>query len=543
MKTLTRFLLGMLLTALSLAGAHADLHIPHLGNGTYANPIIYADYSDPDVIRVGDEYYMVASSFTCMPGIPVLHSKDLVNWTIINHVYTSLPFDRYRFPAHANGSWAPSIRYHDGRYYVHFCTPEEGLFVATTDHPAHPWTLQQMVHVAKWEDPCPFWDDDGQAYLVHSIHRGGPAVLHRMSPDGMRLLDNGVTVYHDIEENPVLEGLKMMKKEGYYYILAPAGGVATGWQTVLRSENIYGPYESRRVLEPGNGINGPHQGGLVETQTGEWWFIHFQDKGVYGRIVHLQPAEWRDGWPVIGSDPEGTGTGIPVLVHRKPDVGAEYPVAIPQTSDEFDSEKLGLQWQWQAIERPEWYSLTDRPGHIRLFAVPCPTEHGNLYYAGNLLLQKISAPDLTATIKLTASFTDPGERAGITVFGTSYSYLALVKTDTGHRISLYEGRYDRLAVTPGEVLFVDTDAHTVWLRTDIVFPKNYDVPPDLSEPNFPDAICEYSYSFDGEEFIPIPHAVELEKGGWIGAKVGIFASSPNIVPGGGYADFEYFRVE
>ncbi|MDR0811707.1 MAG: glycoside hydrolase 43 family protein, partial [Paludibacter sp.] len=224
-------------------------------DGTYRNPVVFADYSDPDLIRVGSDYWLVASSFTCMPGIPLLHSKDLVNWHIVNYIYPQLPLERYNKPVHGEGSWAPAIRYHNGMFYVYFCTPYDGLFVARTANPLGEWNLHQMLAVEKWEDPCPFWDDDGQAYLAHSIHRGGPAIIHKMSADGLRLLDDGVTVYHNIEENPVLEGLKLYKRNGWYYIFAPAGGVSTGWQTVLRSRNLYGTYESRRVLSEGNGIN------------------------------------------------------------------------------------------------------------------------------------------------------------------------------------------------------------------------------------------------------------------------------------------------
>lgn len=188
------------------------------GDVTYRNPIIYADYSDPDVIRVGDDYYMVASSFTCQPGIPVLHSKDLVNWTIVNHVYTRLPLERYDVPQHGQGSWAPAMRYHDGKFYVYFCTPEDGLFVAYTKDPIKKWKLKPMLRVAQWEDPCPFWDEDGKTYLIRTKLCGGPAVLHRMSDDGLSILDAGKTVYYDPYKNPVLEGLKMMKRNGWYYI-------------------------------------------------------------------------------------------------------------------------------------------------------------------------------------------------------------------------------------------------------------------------------------------------------------------------------------
>lgn len=499
------------------------------GNGNYRNPIIHADYSDPDVIRVGGDYWMVASSFTCIPGIPVLHSKDLVNWEIVNHVYDRLPLNKYDRPAHGEGSWAPAIRYHDGIYYVYFCTPQDGLFVAKTSDPRSDWELTQMVEVAKWEDPCPFWDDDGQAYLAHSIHRGGPAIIHRMSADGLHLLDNGTVVYHDEEANPILEGLKMEKRDGWYYIFAPAGGVENGWQTVLRSRNIFGPYEARKVMEAGtNGINGPHQGALVETQTGEWWFINFQSKGIYGRVTHLQPAKWTaDDWIVIGEDKDGDGIGNPVLSHKKPNVGKVYPVMNPQTSDDFTLPTPGKQWQWQANPREEWYSLSDRPGYMRLFAIPCPSEHGNLYYAGNLYLQKLPAPTFTAVTCLESNFSAEGECAGLIMMGNEYSYIALEKTAESNRIVVVMGKYDKYAVTPVVHTTAPADASKVWFKVSL-----------LNENE-----CEYSYSLDGITYNRLGTTYQVKPGMWIGAKVGIFASSPNIVSSDGYADFDYFMIE
>lgn len=517
----------LLILLLSGVNVHGQW-VADMGNGSYKNPVIHADYSDPDVIRVGDDYWMVASSFTCIPGIPVLHSKDLVNWEIVNHVYDKLPLAKYDKPAHGEGSWAPSIRYHNGIYYVYFCTPNDGLFVARAADLRGEWDLTHVVDVVKWEDPCPFWDEDGNAYLVHSIHRGGPAVMHRMSADGLRLLDNGTVVYHNEEENPILEGLKMEKRDGWYYIFAPAGGVENGWQTVLRSRNIYGPYEARKVMEEGGtGINGPHQGALVDTPSGEWWFINFQSKGIYGRVTHLQPASWTsDGWIVIGEDKDGDGIGNPVSSYRMPDVGKKYPTVIPQTSDSFSSSTFGKQWQWQANPREEWFSLTARPGYMRLHAIPCPSEHGNVYYAGNLYLQKIPAPTFTAITTLEAKFTDAGECAGLIMMGNEYSYIALEKAESTNRIVVRTGKYDKYAVTPQEHGAVDTKTDKVWLKVQLLNDKE----------------CQYSYSLDGTNYTRLGGTCAVTPGMWIGAKVGIFASSPNIVQGRGYADFDYFEL-
>ena len=200
-----------------------------------------------------------------------------------------------------------------------------------------------MVKAENWEDPCPLWDNDGNAYLVRSKLCGGALYLHRLSADGSRILDNGTEIFRDPDQ-PTIEGPKFLKKDGYYYIFAPAGGVPNGWQTVLRSKNIYGPYQNKIVLHTGNTkINGPHQGGIVELKSGEWWFMHFQDKDFYGRIVHLQPVSWSNNWPLIGIDNNNDGISEPVMEYKKPDVGKTYPVIIPQTSDEFNNEELGLQ--------------------------------------------------------------------------------------------------------------------------------------------------------------------------------------------------------
>ncbi len=491
------------------------------GAGKYTNPVIHADYSDPDVIRTGDDFWMVASSFHAMPGIPVLHSRNLVDWEIVSYVYPSLPFGRYDRPAHGEGAWAPSIRFHDGRYYVYFCTPDEGLFVAVADDPRGPWQLTHMVDVAKWEDPCPLWDDDGRAYLVHSLHRGGPAIVHRMSPDGMRLLDDGVTVYCDTVANPILEGMKMMKRDGYYYILAPAGGVAEGWQTVLRSRSVYGPYEARRVLESGDtGINGPHQGGLVDTpDASEWWFVHFQQKGIHGRVVHLQPARWTDdGWIEMG---EG---GHPVAGHRRPSAGEGCEPVRIQGSDDFNDSVPGLQWQWQANPRAEWLSLADRPGWLRLNAVNCPSEKGNIYYAPNLYLQKIPSERFVATTVVEPHFADSLTRAGLVMFGKEYSYVAV----TSDSVIVVTGRGNkRFPVRLKTEASAPCKASRIWLRAELL----------------PGDVCQYSWSTDGKDFAPLGPPCRVTPGVWVGAKVGLFCITPSLVPTTSHADFDWFEIE
>ena len=291
----------------------------------YTNPILHLDYSDPDAIRVGEDYWMTASSFNCFPGLPILHSRDLVHWEQVGAALTDYPCDGsdddFRTTVqHGKAVWAPAIRYHDGWFYIYVGDPDRGIFMVRTQDPVGKWEAPVWVVRQKgFIDPCPLWDDDGRAWLSHGLagsRAGLKSVLFvaPMSADGTCLEGPSRIVYDGHEAQPTIEGTKFYKRDGWYYIFSPAGGVATGWQTVLRSKDPYGPYEERIVMAwaPGT-INGPHQGAWVQAQDGSDWFIHFQDKGAYGRIVHLQPMQWLvSGWPLIGEDPDGDGVGHPV---------------------------------------------------------------------------------------------------------------------------------------------------------------------------------------------------------------------------------------
>jgi beta-xylosidase len=512
--------------------APAYPHTPDLGNGSFRNPVIFADYSDPDVIRVGDDFYMTASSFNCAPGLPVLRSKDLVNWTILGHVFQNYPVKGFDAPQHGGGVWAPSLRHHHGEFYVYFGDPDHGVFMAKAKNPAGPWSPLHRVQPAKgWIDPCPFWDDDGSAYLVHAWAKSRAGInsvltLCRMSPEGMKLLDEGKVVFDGNAHHPIIEGPKLYKRNGWYYIFAPAGGVKTGWQTVLRSKNIFGPYEDKIVLAQGRtDINGPHQGGWIETQTGESWFVHFQDRGAYGRVIHLQPMQWVNDWPVIGDDADGDGTGEPVTVFQKPNVGHSHPVAVPQTTDEFDSAKLGLQWQWQANFQEKWFSLTARPGWLRLFCPAIPGKAVNLWSVSQLLLQKFPAPEFTVTTKLDFSHLAEGEKAGLLVMGLDYFHLAVERTANGCRFikaacrNAHEGGRE---VTEGEAA---AEGNLVFFRVEIGR----------------GAVCRFSHSRDGNEFIPLGKPFTAREGNWVGVKVGLFGLSTGGAEKTGHADFDWFK--
>ena len=503
-------------------------------DGTYKNPIIFSDYSDPDVIRVKDDFYMVSSSFNCTPVIPVLHSKDLVHWTIIAHVSENLPSTEFDRPQHGKGCWAPSIRFYKGEFYVYYGDPDLGIYMSKTKDPAGPWEPLLLVKQAKgWIDPCPLWDDDGKAYLVHAWAKsrvGFNSVLtvNRMSTDGKRILDDGTMVFDGHGKHPTIEGPKFYRRNGYYYIFAPAGGVSTGWQTVLRSKNVYGPYEDKIVLDQGTtAVNGPHQGGWIETQTGESWFVHFQEFGAYGRIIHLQPMMWNGDWPIIGVDPDRDGRGEPVLTWKKLYSGTLYSIAVPQTSDEFDSTKLGLQWQWHANHLDQWYSLTAKPGVLRLQAIEVPENCINLWSVPNLLLQKLPAPQFTATTCIMFNSMNIGEKAGLVVMGLDYSYIAMVKEPNGIHIVRNTCKKANTGTLETEESNVVSAKSTIYLRVTISS----------------GAACHFSYSEDGKTFNSLGREFIAREGWWIGAKVGLFCSASNTSISSGYSDFDWFRIE
>lgn len=496
-----------------ISSEHAYPWRPDQGNGTFRNPILYADYSDPDVMRVGDDFYLTASSFNCTPGLPILHSKDLVNWTIINHAIKNVPHVRYTAVQPGCGVWAPAIRFHAGKFWILFPTPDEGIYVTTADDPAGRWSEPHLLQAGLGLiDPCPFWDDDGTAYLVHAYANSRAGIRDRlrvcpMAPDGSRLLGEGQIVFHQPKKHPTLEGPKFLKREGWYYILAPAGGVENGWQVALRAKEIYGPYDDRIVLQQGStAINGPHQGALIDTACGSWWFVHFQDAGVYGRIVHLQPVQWKDGWPLIGNQ------GEPVLQHEKPSIESRQNICAPQTSDEFDGSRLGLQWQWHANHQEAWYSLEARPGWLRLFPQPALA---TMEQQPNLLLQKFPAQSFSAEIILELSPACCGEEAGLIIAGETHTVLGLLN-DGAKNLVVWRDREGRRILSTTELNVID-----LRVRVDT------------------GGLCWFAFSENGA-WIDAPEPFRVRKGKWIGAKVGLYSLKHGNVAAG-HADFGYLR--
>ncbi|MGN6180040.1 MAG: glycoside hydrolase family 43 protein [Mucilaginibacter sp.] len=536
-------LFGTLLINFALAQGKTEKNtvsavwIADQGNGTYKNPVINADYSDPDAIRVGKDFYLVSSSFEDIPGLPILHSNDLVNWQIIGHaLLRQPPFEHFDTPRHGDGVWASAIRYYHNEFYLYYPDPDYGIYLVKASNPAGPWSTPVMVYPGKGIiDPCPLIDDDGQMYLVHAFAGSRAGIksviaINKLNKEGTHVTDEGVIVYDGHELDPTIEGPKLYKHNGYYYIFAPAGGVPTGWQVVLRSRNIYGPYERKVVMAQGkSATNGPHQGAWVNTITGEDWFLHFQDKGPYGRVVHLQPMVWKNNWPVIGVDKDGDGIGEPVTSFRKPNVGKSYPIINPVESDEFNATTLGLQWQWMANEQPAWYFLNPAKGCIRLYAIQSPSGTKNLWQVPNVLLQKFPADEFMATTKIT--FTpnpnNEGERAGLTVMGLSYADIAIESKKDG--LHLIYGSCTNADGSHAEDVndIVKLTVATVYLRVQVTA----------------GAKCKFSYSLDGKTFTDAGEPFQGVPGRWIGAKVGLFCTRDTQSNDAGYADADWFRVQ
>ena len=508
---------------------------PDNGDGTYTNPVLNADYSDPDVCAVGEDYYLTASSFAHIPGLPILHSRDLVNWELIGHALQS-QFHDSKAPQHGNGVWAPSIRHHNGEFYIYWGDPDRGVFMVKAKDARGPWSEPVCVIPGKGMiDTCPLWDDDGRCWLVNgwaNSRCGFNSILtvRELSADGMRPISNPVIVFDGGNVNYTTEGPKFYKRDGWYWIMCPAGGVEKGWQLAMRSKSPLGPYESKTVLAQGKtAINGPHQGGWVHTPYGEDWFLHFQDKGAYGRVVWLQPVDWSSGWPIMGDK------GEPLTTYRKPKSSSTMNIN-PQESDEFNAPKLGLQWQWQG-DYDQLYGMPTADGFLRLFTYRHPST-GNLWTVPAMLLQKTPADVFTATTKIRLAAKAEKQYGGIVVMGRGYSSLVVErvgdmfqlqqrtcpKADTGGKeaVTVLETfkptAKDKLDYHPA--LYMD-----IYLRITVDGGK-----------------ATFAYSLNGKTYKAAGEQFTMREGKWVGAKVGLYAIDNNEKSDVGLLDADWFRI-
>lgn len=565
----------------------------------YVNPVLDADYSDPDVCRVGDDFYMTSSSFACFPGLQILHSTDLVNWEIIGAALTDYPGPGWSderqwetlgqrldtpsdpppgpqewrtVPQHGNGVWAPAIRYHDGEFYIYCGDPDRGIFMVKTSDPRGKWDDPVWVVKAKgYIDPCPLWDEDGKAYLSHGCagsRAGHKSVLFvaPMSPDGSRLLGRSRIVYDGHETQPTIEGTKFYKYNGHYYIFSPAGGVPTGWQVVLKSDSPWGPYEEHVVMAQGSSMtNGPHQGAWIDTPSGEHWFMHFQDKDAYGRVVHLQPMTWNgDGWPVIGIDDDGDGVGEPVSKYRKPSLKSSGTFQ-PSESDDFDYVGLGLQWQWHGVPSPYWYFLDAGNSTLRLYSVDQAEGWRNLGDSPNLLLQKTPADKFTVTAKMrfipNPQLKGKGESCGFVLMGQDYAAVKMTDTEEGVILQYVEcedalkGKQEETIVDiPVSSEALPAPYSNSYMSTTVpqVSPITYrasdmyvrmKVEPKERKGNVPDLTARFWYSTDGKKWTELTEKPFIGKPGkWIGAKFGFFCNRLTSKNDSGWMQIDWIEV-
>ena len=509
------------------------------GAGGYRNPVLFCDYSDPDVIRAGDAYYMTASSFNFTPGLPILKSLDLVNWRLVGYALPRIPGRRFDAPCHAQGVWAPSLREHDGWFYIFYGMPDEGIYVVRAQDPMGEWTPPALFYAGKGLiDPCPFWDEDGRAYVVHAYAKSRCGFNGRLGviPMDGALCASGEDrlLYDGADRHPTIEGPKVYQRNGFYYIFAPAGGVPDGWQAVLRGTSILGPFEDRIVLKQGSSaVNGPHQGAWVETAAGESWFLHFQSRGAYGRVVHLQPMSWgRDGWPRIGQkDPadapkEDWTCGIPVLHGQKPLAPACAKLSL-QASDSWEG-ALGLQWQFMGNASRAFYSLSARPGFLRLYARPLPGGAFRLWDCPQVLTQKLVCPQCAAAVRLDVAGLKQGEQAGLAVIGGQYAALTVRRGAQGAALSfLYsQGEAHEERVGPA----IPLASGQLYLRVELI---------PTSEASLS---ARFFFGLNGAADTPLG-TFTPERHTWVGVRIGLFALP--FAPAGegaGWADFETFTV-
>lgn len=515
---------------------------PDLGNGMYKNPVINADYSDPDVVCVGDDYYMTASSFNCIPGLPILHSKDLVNWELIGHAVTKLQpkavFDR---PSHGNGVWAPCISYHNGEFYIYWGDPDYGVFMVKTKDPAGKWEDPVCVIPGKGMiDTSPLWDEDGRVYLVNgwanSRNRFASVITVReLNAEGTKAISDPVIVFDgNGTENRTCEGPKFYKRNGWYWVMFPAGGVPTGFQVAMRSQSPFGPYEAKKVLAQGKSkINGPHQGAWIHTQYGEDWFMHFQDKEAYGRVVHLQPVTWKDNWPVMGKVPSKGYCGEPYETYKMPKAASHVNMN-PVESDEFNKPKLGLQWQWHANYQ-QWFGMPTSMGVMRIYTYK---SNATIWNVPNLLLQKTPADNFTATAKLQLTAKDQGQMGGIIMMGLDYS--ALVVKRVGNEFELQQITC-HMADKKGEE---EVKVLATLKPTSV---DKIDYQPAIHESVYMRMVVkagkmQFFFSKDGKKYEQVGDEFTMREGKWIGAKIGMVAKEPGGKANRGWIDVDWFRV-
>lgn len=555
-KTILSLLAMMAVTA--SAQYKSEVWSPDNGDGTFTNPVINADYSDPDVCvgPSGEDYYMTASSFQCTPGLPILHSKDLVNWEIVGYALKTLYTGHkeleahFAAPRHGAGVWAPSIRYHNGEYYIYWGDPDFGVFMVKTrgGNPAGEWEDPVCVIEGKGMiDTTPLWDEDGRCYMVNgwANSRGKFAsvlCVRELNKEGTKAISDPVIVFDgNGTENRTCEGPKFYKREGWYWIMCPAGGVPDGFQLAMRSKSPYGPYEHKIVLQQGKtNINGPHQGGWVHNKYGEDWFVHFQDKEAYGRVVHLNPVDWSTGWPVMGKN------GEPVSKYKKPQSSSKV-VVNPVESDEFNSPVLGKQWQWHANYH-QFFGMPTAFGTMRIYTHKLSEGWKNLWKVPNMLLQKTPADEFTVTAKLRFTSKADGQMGGIIMMGHNYQALVVRREGKEFKLVILTCQ-DADRGKPQQEEVVATLKPTAEDKIDYKPGIHEDIYLRLKVSNAEAGVphggkpkVSFAWSQNGRKFKDCGSEYQMKEGKWIGAKFGFVAVETNPKVDKGWIEADWIRV-
>ncbi len=496
---------------------------PDNENGTFTNPLFWGDWPDPDVIRVGDDFYMISTSMHYVPGAPIVKSKDLVNWEMVGYAVDRYEEDpRYNMEGgtlYLNGSWAATLKHHNGKFYAGFCTPygwgrEKGNFsICEADKAEGPW--KRTIFPEYLYDPGLFFDDNGKVYVVHGQ---GTLYLTELNADVKSVKSDKVKIWQGSFKNANelgghfgMEGAHMYKIKGKYYITCPAGGTQ-GWQICLRSDNIYGPYEYKLILNDNSSYpdNGLHQGGMVQLKNGDWWFVIMQDRGAIGRVPHLLPVKWEDGWPMLGTGNKD------VITYKKPNVGKTYAVKTPATTDEFNGSKLGLQWQWNHNPDNSKWSLQERKGYMRLRA----SRADSLKTARNTLTQRVQGPSSEGTVEIDLKGLKNGNVAGFGIFEFPYAFVAVEQVNGKRKIIMSN---DDKIIERKE----NFEGDKLWVRARV------------TDKGF---VAKFYYSTDGENFYVIGNDLTMQLGlPWTANRFALFNYSKSAEGVDGYADFNWFR--
>lgn len=499
---------------------------------TFANPMLWADVPDPDVIRVGDDFYMVSTTMHLMPGCPIMRSKDLVNWEVISYVFDTLDDNsRYRLidgNVYGRGQWATSLKYHNGRFYVLFSPNDQPYrsYIYSTADPTGKWEL--VSRTPHFHDSSLLFDDDGRVYVY-----SGTGNLRELNPDLSDVKEGGVDMVifeRDSTETGLLEGSRALKLNGKYYLLMiswPNGKPRR--QVCYRADKITGPYEKKVILQSEfGGFPYAGQGTIVDDAKGNWWGVIFQDRGGVGRVLTLMPCRWIDGWPILG-DENGK---IPAVMER-PVAGCPDKKIV--TSDDFNSDKLNINWQWNHCPVNEAWSLTDRPGHLRLTTSRVVD---NLYNAPNTISQRMEGPECNGIVKIDVSHMKDGDVAGFGAFNGHSGLLSIEKSNGKTELVMHTNVVNMerrtknvLGVDNEEIQRVALNSPVVMLRINADFRPGRD-------------IARFAYSTDGKSWTNIGSDFKMRfdyQRLFMGTRFAIYNYATREK--GGYVDVDYFNYE